>query len=67
MTEPEAVALLEKCVREIQLRFLINLASFSYYIVSPSGFSDRRLLTVGDVKSDLSRVTPDAPAAMATS
>lgn len=66
MSEEEGVDLLEKCVREIQLRFLINLASFSYYLISPAGFSERRIITVGDQKVT-DRLTSEPPAAMATS
>ncbi|CAI8034681.1 Proteasome subunit beta type-2 [Geodia barretti] len=66
MSEEEGVHLLEKCVREIQLRFLINLASFSYYIISTEGFSDRRIITVGDIKT-ADKMTSETPAAMATS
>ena len=68
MTPEEGVRLLEKCVREIQLRFLINLASFSYYIISSSGFSDRHIISVGDAKmTAVDRMTSEPPAAMATS
>lgn len=66
MSEEEGVDLLEKCVREIQLRFLINLASFSYYLISPAGFSERRIITIGDQKAT-DRLTSEPPAAMATS
>ena len=66
MTEGEGVELLEKCVREIQLRFLINLASFSYYIISSAGFSERRVINVGDHRGD-PMTTAEPPAAMATS
>lgn len=62
MTREKGVELLEKCVEEIQQRFLVNLASFSYYIISEDGFSERNFinmkspiipLTISDDPEDL--------------
>lgn len=43
MTLEEAEELLKKCFSEIQKRLIINLPSFSYYIVGEEGISDKRL------------------------
>lgn len=48
MTRSEGIDLLEKCVREIHQRFMINLASFSYYIISNDGFSERSFKNIAD-------------------
>ncbi len=45
MTEAEGVELLEKCIKEIQKRLIINLPSFSYYIIDSNGFSEKRTIT----------------------
>lgn len=44
MTREEGVELLGKCVEEIQTRFLINLPSFSYFVISKDGFSERQYI-----------------------
>ena len=46
MTVEEGEELLEKCVREIQKRFLINLPSFSYYVIDENGFSEKKSITI---------------------
>ena len=45
MTVAEGVELLEKCVKEIQKRLIINLPSFSYYVIDSNGFSEKRTIT----------------------
>ena len=69
MTREEGVELLEKCVREIQQRFLVNLASFSYYLISQDGFSERNFINVTgiDTTPTVPMTTSDPAAAMATS
>ena len=63
MTREEGVELLEKCVREVQQRFMINLASFSYYIISTSGFSERGFINVAEATKPASMTTAEpAPA-----
>lgn len=42
MTPEEGEELLAKCVHEIQKRFMINLPSFTYYIIDENGFSERK-------------------------
>ena len=69
MSREEGEKLLEKCVREIQQRFLINLASFSYYIISEDGFSQRQFINVKEVATPptIPLTTGEPAAAMATS
>lgn len=68
MTKEEGVGLLEKCVHEIQQRFLINLASFSYYLISEDGFSERNFINVKNIDSpNVPMTTSEPEAAMATS
>lgn len=65
MTEDEGVDLLKKCIREIQLRYIVNLSSFSYYIISPSsGFSARKTINITETPPT---VTSEPSIAMATS
>ncbi len=45
MTVDEGVELLEKCVKEIQKRLIINLPSFSYYVIDSNGFSEKRTIS----------------------
>ena len=42
MDQEQAVKLLTKCIEEIQQRLIINLPSFSYYVVGEDGISDRK-------------------------
>ena len=69
MTREEGMQLMEKCVREIQQRFLINLSSFSYYIISSDGFSDRNYINIAEKTTPTSAATTttEPAAAMATS
>lgn len=46
MTQEEGVELLERCVQQIQKRLIINLPSFSFYIIDENGFSQKRSLPV---------------------
>ena len=66
MSREEAVELLTKCVQEIQKRFLINLPSFSYYVVSQDGFSDRQYINIPHITPDVPMTTTEPAAAMAT-
>lgn len=45
MTVEEGVELLEKCVKEIQKRLIINLPSFSYYVIDSDGFSEKKTIS----------------------
>lgn len=47
MTVEEAEDLLKKCFREIQKRLVINLPSFSYYVVDENGISDKKVFQGG--------------------
>lgn len=69
MTREEGVELLEKCVSEIQQRFLVNLASFSYYLVSEDGFSKRNFINATETNAipTVPMTTSDPAAPMATS
>lgn len=58
MSREEGEELLLKCVQEIQQRFMINLPSFSYYIIDEGGFSDKKVLTVQPLSKG---PLPDAP------
>ena len=42
----EGIGLLEKCIKEIQKRLVINLPSFSFYIIDANGFSEKRVIGV---------------------
>ena len=44
MSTKEGEDLLKACVREVQQRFMINLASFSYYVITEKGMSERRFI-----------------------
>ena len=46
MTLEEAEELLLKCVLEIQKRLVINLPSFSYYVINESGISEKKTINV---------------------
>lgn len=69
MTREEAVQLLEKCVREIQQRFLVNLASFSFYLISQDGFSKRNFINIKEMTTPpaVPMTTSEPATAMATS
>lgn len=68
MTVEEGEELLDKCVREVQQRFLINLASFSYYIITEEGFSERKFINIGESSTaHLPQVAGEREATMATS
>ncbi len=43
MSLPEAEELLKKCFSEIQKRLVINLPSFSYYVINEDGISSKKL------------------------
>lgn len=45
MTIEEGEELLEKCVKEIQKRLIINLPSFSYYVIDANGFSEKKTIS----------------------
>lgn len=53
MSKEEAEGLLRKCVQEIQKRLLINLPSFSYYVIDAEGFSERKVLSVESVTNEV--------------
>ena len=46
MSVEEGVGLLERCVREVQQRFLINLPAFSYYIINKDGLSEKHTILI---------------------
>lgn len=66
MTREEAEELLAKCVQEIQKRFFINLPSFSYYIISQDGFSDKQNINIPSMAPGIPMATTEPAAAMAT-
>lgn len=51
MTVDQAGELLIKCFIEIQKRLIINLPSFSYYVVGADGISEKRLFEGDTVRS----------------
>ena len=53
MTVPEAEELLEKCFSEIQKRLIINLPSFTYYVVGAEGISNKKVFRGGGRESGL--------------
>ena len=60
MSREEGEELLAKCVREIQQRFLINLPSFTYYVISGDGFSEPKVINVSDAPSTSVPAAPSA-------
>ena len=46
MSQEEAVDMLVSCIEEVQKRLVINLPSFSYYVINENGFSERKMLAV---------------------
>ena len=58
MSREEGEELLFKCVQEVQQRFLINLPSFSYYIIDEGGFANKKVLTVQPLTKGASADTP---------
>lgn len=50
LSRDEAVALLLKCIQEVQKRLVISLPSFSFYIIDESGFSDRQTINMEPAK-----------------
>ena len=50
MTVEETEDLLLKCILEIQKRLVINLPSFSYYIINEDGISEKRTIGVEKAK-----------------
>lgn len=65
MTREEGEELMIKCFKEIQKRFLINLPTFSYYIIDENGFSEKKVFSTlpPDEAGTYPTVTspPDAP------
>ena len=45
MTQEEGEELIKMCFREIQKRLVINLPSFSYYIIDENGFSEKKVFS----------------------
>ena len=45
MTREEGKMLVEKCFKEIQKRLVINLPTFSYYIIDEKGFSEKQVFS----------------------
>lgn len=45
MSREEGEELMIKCFKEIQKRLVINLPTFSYYIIDENGFSDRKVFS----------------------
>ena len=45
MTREEGKVLIEKCFKEIQKRLVINLPTFSYYIIDEKGFSEKQVFS----------------------
>ena len=64
MTEAEGVELLERCVREVQQRFMVNLPAFSYYVINENGFSERHTIIADPPKLD--PTSGSEPVAMTT-
>ena len=52
MNEREAEELMAKCFREIQKRLIINLPSFSYYVIGTDGISSKKLFEHGISEMD---------------
>ena len=50
MSVEDGEELLGKCVREVQKRFMVNLPSFSYYIIDENGFSVKKTLNAGPLE-----------------
>ena len=46
MSQEEGVELLQRCIKEVQKRLIINLPSFSYYVIDANGFSDKKTISV---------------------
>lgn len=55
MSLEEAEQLLDKCFSEIQKRLIINLPSFSYYVISAEGISDKKKYYGGGGGGDVPR------------
>lgn len=45
MTREEGKVLIEKCFKEVQKRLVINLPTFSYYIIDEKGFSEKQVFS----------------------
>ena len=56
MTREEGVELMIKCFKEIQKRLVINLPTFSYYIIDENGFSEKMVFS--SIPSDEAGVCP---------
>ena len=50
MTVEQAEDLLLKCILEIQQRLVINLPSFSYYVINENGISDKKTVSTEKAK-----------------
>lgn len=59
MTLEEGEELMIKCFKEIQKRLIINLPTFSYYVIDENGFSDKK--TFSSVPVDERDAYPTLP------
>ena len=66
MTLRQAKELMKKCFSEIQQRLIINLPTFSYYVIGEDGISDRQLYdsrrddVPGNVPMETGFIMPDS-------
>ena len=69
MSQEEGVELIKKCFKEIQKRLVINLPTFSYYIIDEKGFSEKKVFSTlpTDEKDSYPTMASPSDSAMETS